>query len=190
MIKNEYRADKGRLRQGKSMAKHCLAPLILGLGIATLAGPASADTLTDAQILGIYIQVNSFDIETALLGRALAGSDAVRAMAEQVSTDHLGVRQVAYTLAEKCGAAPQLPSSRNADAIEHGKTMARLAALKGANFDKAYVQYETAFHTAAIGAVRTVLLPSASCALLHAHFKEILPAFEHHLAMTQALAVK
>ena len=45
--------------------------LLLGvLGLAALAGAAAAaDTLSDSQVLGIYIQVNSFDVETALLAR-------------------------------------------------------------------------------------------------------------------------
>jgi putative membrane protein len=118
------------------------------------SGPASAGTLNDSQILGIYIQVNSFDIETALLGRANSGSDAVRSLAEHVASDHLGVRQSAFALPEKCKATPVLPAERNAAAMEHSKTMDKLATLKGSEFDKAYVRYEVDFHRAAIAAVR------------------------------------
>ncbi len=171
----------------RSLARN-LVPIIFGA--CALSGSALAAPLGDAQILGIYIQVNSFDIETALLGRSLAGSDAVRELAEHVAADHLGVRQAAYALAQKCGVAPALPGARDADAVEHGKVMARLASLKGAEFDRAYLQHEAAFHTAAIGAVRSALLPSASCPDLQGHFRGILPAFEHHLSMTEALAAK
>lgn len=149
---------------------------------------ATAGTLNDAQILGIYIQVNGFDIESALLGRAQTGSDAVRSLAEHVATDHLGVRQGAFALAEKCKVTPVLPAERNAVAVEHNKTMTKLLALKGGEFDKAYMQYEVEFHRAAIDAVRSALLPAASCPELKAHFKEVLPAFEHHLSHTEMVA--
>ncbi len=160
----------------------------IGVAAALLAATAGAGTLSDAQIAGIYIQVNGFDIDTALLGRSQASSEAVRKLAEHVAADHIGVRQAIYGIAEQCGASPVLPSERNAAAVEHDKTLARLLALKGAEFDKAYVEHEVAFHRAAIEAVKTVLLPSAKCPELQTHLKSVLPAFEHHLMQTEALA--
>src|SRR6266702_2033120 len=82
--------------------------------VALLTATANAGTLSDAQIVGIYIQVNGFDIDTALLGRSQASSEAVRRLAEHVAADHLGVRQAIYAIAEKCGASPVLPVERNA----------------------------------------------------------------------------
>lgn len=166
------------------------APMIAALWFALLGptGSAVAGALDDGQILGIYIQVNGFDAETALLGRALSHSSAVRNLATHVSTDHLGVRQAAYALAAKCKVSPVIPSERDAAAVEHGQEMTKLSALKGAEFDKAYLRHEVAFHTAAIEAVRQALEPSATCPDLRAHFKDVLPAFEHHLLETQALA--
>ena len=71
-----------------------MTSLAATFGIAAALGchPVVAASLDDAQILGIYIQVNSFDIETALLGRGLGYSVGVRNIAEHVSTDHLAVR--------------------------------------------------------------------------------------------------
>jgi putative membrane protein len=83
-----------------------------------------------------------------------------------------------------------LPLERNAAAVDHTKTLAKLQALKGTDFDKAYAQRELAFHRAAIEAVKTTLLPSAQCGDLKAHFTQVLPAFEHHLDETEALAEK
>ena len=148
---------------------------------------AIAATLNDAQVLAVYIQVNSFDIDTALLGRAQGSSDTVRTLADHVASDHLGVRQAAYALGEKCNAHPTLPAERSSAAVEHDKVLAKLLTLKGPEFDRAYVQHEIAFHRAAIESVKTVLLPSAQCPALQAHLKAVLPAFEHHLKMTEAL---
>jgi putative membrane protein len=138
--------------------------------------------------MGIYIQVNGFDIDTALLGRSQAHSDAVRKLAEHVASDHIGVRQAAYAVSAKCNTSPVLPTARNAAAVEHGNALTRLLGLKGAAFDKEYLQHEVAFHRAAIEAVKNALIPSARCPELQAHLKAVLPAFEHHLAQSEALA--
>lgn len=172
-----------RKKLSKSIA--AIIPVIL---IGGTCGDARAAEPADGEIIGIYIQVNGFDIETALLGRAQASSAEARKLAEHVAADHLAVRQSAYALAEKCGVAPVLPSARAAAAADHDKAMTKLLALKGAAFDQAYAAHEVAFHSAAIDAVKTALLPAAKCGELRAHFKEVLPAFEHHLSMTQELA--
>lgn len=146
--------------------------------------------LSDAEALGVYIQVNGFDVETGLLGRAQAGAATVRALAAQVASDHLGVRQTAFDLAATCKVSPVLPNDRAAAAIDHGRSMVALAALRGVDFDRAYLQHEVAFHRAAIDAVKHALLPATSCPALKAHFEGVLPAMEHHLSETEALSRK
>lgn len=160
----------------------------VGVGAALACQAAAAAPLDDAQILGIYIQVNGFDIETALLGRGLGYSVGVRSIAEHVSTDHLGVRQLAYTIAAACKVQPVLPESRAQAGIEHGQAMARLVTLKGRDFDEAYLSHEVVFHKDAIAAVREVLAPAARCPALKEHLNGVLPAFESHLAETAKLA--
>lgn len=164
------------------------ASLALGTALAVLSPGIYAGQLSDAQIMGIYIQVNGFDIDTALLGRSQGGSPALRQFAEHVAADHIGVRQSVYEIAAKCKTAPTLPLERYTDGAEHDKALAKLLALTGAAFDKAYLEHEIAFHRAAIEAVRTQLLPVAKCPELQTHFKAVLPAFEHHLTQTEALA--
>ena len=160
--------------------------IVFGVAGSAIAGIAPTAT-SDAEVLGIYIQVNGFEVETALLGRAQANSPTVRALAAQVASDHMGVRQAAFDLATTCKASPALPNNRAGAAIEHGRALVKLAALTRVDFDRAYMQHEVAFHRATIDAVRQVLLPSTTCAALKAHFKEVLPAMEHHLAETEAL---
>src|SRR6185295_3657371 len=99
---------------------------------------------SDAEILGTYIQVNGFDVETALLGRAQASSNAVRALASQVASDHLGVRRAAFDVAATCKVSPILATSRAAAAVDHDRAMSSLVALTGVDFDKAYLQHEVA----------------------------------------------
>jgi putative membrane protein len=164
------------------------ACMALGLAYTARGASAARVALTDAEVLGIYIQVNGFDVEASLLARAQASSKEVRALATHVSTDHIGVRQAAHDLATKCKVTPVLPIARDAAAIEHSRAMTKLAALSGAAFDQAYLEHDVAFHRAAVEAVRQVLLPATSCEALKAHLNDVLPAFEHHLTETEALA--
>jgi putative membrane protein len=169
------------------MRKHFLFQTCIAL---IAAGSTYAGSLSDSQILGIYIQVNGFDVETALLGQAKAASDSVRKLANRVASDHVAVRQQAYALAGECKVPVVLPSERDAAAVEHGKAMTHLLSLDGGTFDKAYAQNEAAFHRSAIDAVRTTLLPAATCPALKAHLSQALPAFEHHLAQTEMVERK
>ena len=144
--------------------------------------------MTDAEVLGVYIQVNGFDIETALLAKSQAVSPAVRALAAQVANDHVGVRQAAYNLATTCNVTPTVPNARNAAAVEHSRSLTALAVLTGPGFDRAYVQHEVAFHRSAINAVRDALLPATTCPALKSHLTQILPALEQHAKETERIA--
>ncbi len=163
-----------------------------GAVAATLAviatGAAFADDLSDAQIIGIYSQVNSFDIETALLGELKGASDEVRAIGKMVSGDHTGVRAAVHTLAADIGAVPVLPPARIGAARDHDAVILALRDLNGADFDAAYLRHEIAFHTAAISAVETLLLPETENEKLRAHFEAVLPAFYHHLDLNKKAA--
>jgi putative membrane protein len=55
-----------------------------------------------------------------------------------------------------------------------------LAKLKGADFDKAYVANEVAYHKAVDGALETLLIPSASNAELKSLLQTGLKIFQGH----------
>ena len=68
--------------------------------------------------------------------------------------------------------------------------MAQLQSKTGADFDKAYLQYEVAYHQSVVDAIKGSLLPAISNPELKTLVKTVLPGFEHHLAATKALAGK
>ena len=156
----------------------------LALIVGFLTTPTQAGELSDAEIIGVYSQVNSFDIETALIGQTLGASDAVRELGQMVSRDHSGVRSGVHALAADIGVIPVLPPARIEAAREHDAVVMSLRALNGAEFDAAYLRHEVAFHRAAIAAVETLLMPGAENDALRDHFADVLPAFRHHLQMT------
>jgi len=153
---------------------------ILSRGAATAT---FADGLSDPNIIGIYSQVNSFDIETALLGELMGASQEVRAIGRMVSGDHSGVRAAVHALADEIGVVPVLPPSRIDAARDHDAVILSLRDLEGADFDAAYLRHEIAFHQAAINAVEQLLIPETESPELRAHFEAVLPAFYHHLKM-------
>lgn len=164
-----------------------MAATILSLGAVSMS---AAGDLSDAQIIGIYSQVNSFDIETAMLGELKGHSEDVRALGRMVSGDHTGVRAAVHALASENGIEPMLPPSRIKAAQGHDDAVVRLRGLEGSDFDAAYLRHEIAFHQAAIDAVENLLIPETENEALRAHFEAVLPAFQHHLDMNIAAAEK
>lgn len=94
---------------------------ILILSQVSLAD-AKPTILSDGEIIGIYIQVNSFDIETALLAMTQAHSEKVKKLAAMVSSDHRGVRLKAAELAVKINAEVILPAARQNSALNFYQT--------------------------------------------------------------------
>jgi len=149
---------------------------------------AQDSALSDGDIIGIYNQVNGFDIETALLAQSKSTSEDILQLARSVANDHRSVRLAAAELANQIGANVTLPALRQAAAEQFFETIANLAALEGEEFDAAYLRHEIGFHSAAMEAVRSILLPAASHSALVEHFQSVLPHFEHHLSQTIEVA--
>src|SRR5436309_3468495 len=72
----------------------------------------------------------------------------------------------AAALAKKLGMTPQ--ASVTSKSLQSGgeKELAKLKAMEGAEFDKAYIDNEVAYHESVIGALDKVLLPNAKNAEL------------------------
>ena len=65
--------------------------------------------------------------------------------------------------------------------------MARLRALKGAEFDRAFLRHEIDFHQAVIDAINGTLLPAIQNDELKALVEKIAPAFHAHMVMAQQM---
>ena len=96
-------------------------------------------------------------------------------------TDHTAVNQQAGALAKKLGVKPadsDTSKSLKAGAADNVKN---LKGLKGAAFDKAYVDHEVAYHQAVLDAIDKVLIPSAKNAELKDLIVKVRPAIAAHL---------
>jgi len=158
------------------------------LSVAFVAGvlllPAAgvyAQGVDDAQIASIVVTANQVDIDAGKLASSMGSSAEVKKFGEQMVTDHTGVNKQAVDLVTKLKVTPKdNPTSQSLK--EGGATnVAGLKKLKGAAFDKAYIDHEVAYHQQVLDAVDKTLIPSASNAELKALLVKVRPAFVAHL---------
>ena len=166
-----------------------LFPILAGLTFLAHPGPVTPKVtpqgLNDATIVAIFDAANTYDIETGTLGVKKGSSKEVRAVGTSLVRDHKSVRQQGRDLAKKLGVTPT-PPKVNPFAAQHAKALTELRGLKGAAFDKAFLDHEIAYHQAVIDAVTKTLLPAIQNAELKAFVEKIAPAFQAHLDMCKA----
>ena len=165
-----------------------VAGLVAALAIP--AGNASAQSVTDAQIAAIVVTANQVDIDAGKLAAAQATNPEVKKFGEQMVADHTGVNKSATDFATKLKVTPQdNPTSQNLTA-GGDKNLAHLKTLKGAAFDKAYVDHEVAYHQQVIDALDKTLIPGATNDELKALLIKVRPAFVAHLEHARQLQAK
>lgn len=145
--------------------------------------------LDDATIVAIYDAANTADIETGELGAKLGSTKQVRDFGTMLATAHRGARQQGRDLAKKLGVTPTPPKG-DTSAQDHAAVMKRLSALKGAAFDKAFLEHEVAYHKAVIAAVQNTLLPTIQNAELKALVVKVAPVFVAHQQAAEGLLAK
>lgn len=142
---------------------------------------ASAQSVNDAQIASIVVTANQVDIDAGKLAKSRSTNKEVKAFAELMITDHTGVNKSATDLVTKLKVSPQdNPTSQSLKA-GGDKNLAHLKTLKGAAFDKAYVDHEVAYHQQVIDALDKTLIPGAINDELKALLVKVRPAFVAHL---------
>lgn len=157
--------------------------------VAAFAVPATADGLSDANILAIFDQANMADIQTARLGYKKGQADDVKALARMVMTDHEAVQQMGRDLGAQLGLIAE-PVDNDTALASHAKAYGELQALSGDAFDAAYLRHEIVFHRTVIDAINEVLLPSIEAPEFRDLVVTVLPGFEHHLAETKRVAAE
>jgi len=136
---------------------------------------------SDPQIAGIVVTADQIDIDAGKLAKSHTKNKEVSKFAQQMITDHTAVNKQAGALAKKLGVKPEdSPTSQSlkTGAAENTKN---LKGLKGAAFDKAYVDHEVGYHQQVLDAIDKVLIPSAKNAELKDLIVKVRPAIAAHL---------
>jgi putative membrane protein len=156
------------------------AIVVAGSLLLSAAG-ASAQGVTDAQIASIVVTANQVDIDAGQVAKSMGSNAEVKKFADQMITDHTGVNKQAVALVTKLKVTPEdNPTSQSLKAGGE-KNVSNLKTLKGAAFDKAYIDNEVAYHQAVIEAIDKTLIPGATNAELKALLVKVRPAFVAHL---------
>jgi putative membrane protein len=157
--------------------------------IAFHPAPIRAQTsakLDDPTIVAIFDAANTWDMETGQLGVARSRKPDIREFGRMLVRDHRMVRAQGRDLAKSLKVRPT-PPSNFALARTHTQAMRRLRSLRGAAFDRAFLQNEVDFHNAVIDAVTKTLLPAIQNARLKDLVTKVAPAFVAHRDKAQSL---
>lgn len=161
--------------------------LSLLLGCACGAALSQSATPNDAQIAGIVVAANTVDIDAGKLAQERSSNAKVKQFARQMVTDHSGVNQQASALVDKLKVKPEESATGKSLRDAGTANMNRLKALKGADFDKAYIANEASYHQTVIDVLDQTLIPSASNAKLKNLLVKVRPAFVAHLEHAKQL---
>lgn len=155
--------------------------LVVAGSLLVAATGASAQGVNDAQIASIVVTANQIDIDAGKLAEAMSTNTEVKKFAQRMVTDHAGVNKAAVDLATKLKVTPQDNPTSQSLKVGGEKNIANLKSLKGAAFDKAYIDQEVAYHQQVLDAVDKTLIPSAQNEELKALLVKVRPAFVAHL---------
>jgi RNA polymerase sigma factor (sigma-70 family) len=141
---------------------------------AILKDDAEAEDVLQDAYLDAYRHLPEFR------GDSQIGTWLVRIVANR-SLMHKGVNKSAVDLVTKLKVTPQENDTSRALKAGGEKNVANLKKLKGAAFDKAYIDHEVAYHAQVLEALDKTLLPNAKNAELKALLVKVRPAFVAHL---------
>jgi putative membrane protein len=161
---------------------------VAALLFATGAAFAQGAKLNDAQIAHIAYTAGQIDIAAGEQALKKSKNKEVRAFAQNMVTDHKAVNDKALALVKKLKVKPQDNDTSKSLTKAAKAKHAELAKLKGAAFDKAYIENEVAYHKTVNGALEQTLIPSASNAELKSLLETGLKIFQGHLEHAEHVA--
>jgi putative membrane protein len=160
----------------------------------TATAPATVDTtsatpqkLTDPEIASIAVNADQIDIDYAAIAKEKSKNADVLKFAATMAKDHKSVNDQAVALATKLGVTPQDNPVTQSLLSGAATTKADLNSKSGADFDKAYIDNEVAYHKAAIDLVENKLIVDATNPELKSLLQTALPIFKQHLAHAEMI---
>ena len=156
----------------------------------TAAAAATPAKLTDPEIASVAVTADQIDIDYAAIAKAKSKNKDVLEFAATMARDHGSVNAKAIALAKKLGVTPKDNPTTQSLLAQAATTKDMLNSKTGADFDKAYVDNEVAYHKAAIGVVENTLIPDATNPELKSLLQSALPIFKGHLEHAEMIQKK
>ena len=167
------------------MKKMNILPIFCLLASFIICLPAfsqSKNNLTDPEVAAIAVTANEIDISYAELAKTKSKDAEILKFAETMAKDHKAVIDQAVALVTKLKVTPKVNSLSKQLQSDAEKTRKSLASKSGAEFDKAYIDNEVAYHKAVLGVLESRLIPESDNRELKDLLSNVLPAFKAHLA--------
>jgi putative membrane protein len=125
-----------------------LSAAIAAISLLSSGAYAQGAKLTDPQIAHIAWTAGVIDINAAKQAKSKASNKEVKAFADDMVRDHEAVNKQALDLVKKLKVTPEDNDTSKTLSKNAAEKLAELGKLKGAEFDKAYVANEVAYHKA------------------------------------------
>jgi putative membrane protein len=172
----------------KSLAIIAMSAALAAFGTTSYAQTSAAESPpNDAQIAQIVLTADTVDIDYGKMAAKKTSNPEVKAFAETMVRDHSAVNDKATALAKKLGVTPEASATSKSLKADGDKMLAKLKAMHGAEFDKAYIDNEVSYHEAVIAALDKTLLPNAKNAELKSLLETGRPIFASHLEHAKQL---
>ena len=166
-----------------------ILPAIATAGALVFCGAAAAaEGPTDPQIAHIAYTAGNIDVAAAKQALKKSHNAAVREFASEMVRDHEAVNAKALALVKELKVTPEDNPTSQALSKGADAELTKLAALKGAAFDKAYVANEVAYHGTVNSALKSTLIPSADNPQLKSLLETGLTLFTEHQHHAEHLA--
>jgi putative membrane protein len=157
-----------------------LSTAIAVICLSSSVALAQGAKLTDPQIVHIAYTAGEIDIKAAKQAIDKASNTEVKQFGQDMVRDHEAVNKQALDLVKKLKVTPEDNDTSKALSKQASDKLAELGKLKGAAFDKAYIENEVAYHKTVNGALETQLIPSASNVELKGLLQTGLKIFQGH----------
>jgi putative membrane protein len=165
--------------------------LFLTAAVALAIGaPAQAAGPTDPQIAHIAYTAGTLDIEAGKQALKMSKNKMVRDFAQEMVRDHQAVNDKALALVKKLHVTPEANATSTGLTKAADAERAKLSKLKGAAFDREYINNEVAYHKTVNSALASTLIPSAHNAELKSLLQTGLTLFKEHQAHAEQVAAK
>lgn len=163
--------------------------IILAVGLMAPAFSAFADTrdIHDAHIADVVVTASSIAIEASKLAQSRSSNEEIRSYAQRMVGDHTEVSQSAIELVTKLNVT--LQDNPISQSLKAGGEInfARLQALRGEEFDKAYIDHKVVLYQNMLDTIDNELMPSASNYELKALLFNLFSPFSLHLDDAQKI---
>ena len=147
------------------------------------------DRSSEAQLLGFLNVTHKGDLEGGRLAQERGESMAVKTYGRQMEVDHMQMLRESEAVATRLGLVPAMGPEAQPLIQEHEKTMHKLRAASGKDFDQLYVSHEVQMHQRALQTVASLAGQTQDRQLVEI-VAAARPILEAHLKVAQRLLVE